>query len=46
MGAAVGEVWELAWSPDGTKIGYVSDVGGPFQEELWTSTPTAPASRG
>ena len=36
VGAAVGEVWELAWSPDGTKIGYISDVGGPFQEELFT----------
>ncbi len=36
IGAAVGEVWELAWSPDGTKIGYISDVGGPFQEELFT----------
>jgi Tol biopolymer transport system component len=36
VGAAIGEVWELAWSPDGTKIGYISDVGGPFQEELFT----------
>ena len=36
VGAAIGEVWELAWSPDGTKIGYISDLGGPFQEELFT----------
>ena len=35
-GAAVGEVWELAWSPDGTRIGFISDVGNPFQEELFT----------
>jgi Tol biopolymer transport system component len=36
VGVPIGEVWELAWSPDGTKIGYISDVGGPFQEELFT----------
>ena len=35
-GAAVGEVWELAWSPDGSKIGFISDVGNPAQEELFT----------
>ncbi len=35
-GTAVGEVWELAWSPDGSKIGFISDVGNPAQEELFT----------
>ncbi len=35
-GAGVGEVWELSYSPDGSKIGFVSDVGGPLQEELFT----------
>jgi dipeptidyl aminopeptidase/acylaminoacyl peptidase len=28
------EVWELAWSPDGTKIAFANDAGGPLQEEL------------
>jgi hypothetical protein len=28
-------VWELSWSPDGTKIAFVNDAGGPFQEELF-----------
>ena len=32
----LGEVWELAWSPDGTRIGFISDVGNTIQEELWT----------
>ena len=29
------EVWDVAWSPDGTQIAFVGDAGGPLQEELF-----------
>jgi hypothetical protein len=29
------ELWETSWSPDGTKIAFVNDPAGPFQEELY-----------
>lgn len=31
----LGEVWELAWSPDGQKIAIANDAAGPLQEELF-----------
>lgn len=31
----LGEVWEISYSPDGTKIAIANDAGGPFQEELF-----------
>jgi len=33
--ANLGELWELSWSPDGQKIAFANDVGGPLQEELY-----------
>jgi hypothetical protein len=34
-----GEVWEVAWSPDGQKIAFVNDANGPLQEELFIVNP-------
>ena len=31
----LGELWEIAWSPDGTQIAFDNDAGGPLQEELF-----------
>src|SRR4051812_39078044 len=31
----LGEVWEVSWAPDGTKIAFANDVAGPLQEELF-----------
>jgi hypothetical protein len=28
-------VWEISWSPDGTKIAFVADIAGPLQEEVF-----------
>lgn len=31
----LGEIWEIAWSPDGQTIAFSDDAGGPLQEELF-----------
>jgi hypothetical protein len=31
----LGEVWEISYSPDGSKIAIVADANGPLQEELF-----------
>jgi Tol biopolymer transport system component len=35
LGSNLGEVWEISWAPDGTRIAFIADVSGPLQEELF-----------